>query len=374
MRTRLILVSLLLSSCSYLHTPVLSPYKMDIRQGNFVTDEMRDKLKLGMSKSQVRYLMGTPLISDAFHGDRWDYVYRLEQRGEIVEKQDMALFFEGDNLVRVLQDGKVVQDALDVPKVAPPVVETPASVAKPNPEMEVLDSVNAWAAAWSAKNARDYLAAYTPDFAPPGMSHDAWESLRLNRISKPGEIAVELNDIAVNLQDDSHASATFTQDYRSDKYRDRVEKTLNLVRQSGRWLIAEELSGKAGKAAKATPEMPSASPAAGGEQAVQEAVAQWVAAWSARDVERYLSSYADSFKPSGMDRAAWEAQRRERINKAASIAVEISNLKVRLRDAGHASASFNQVYRSDSFRDSSRKTLQLEKVGDAWRIVSEQSK
>ena len=89
----LLLLALMLSSCA--------PYKMDIRQGNFVTADMRDKLKLGMSRQQVRYVLGTPLVSDAFHGNRWDYVYRLERGKKVIEKQLLTIYFEGDKLVRV---------------------------------------------------------------------------------------------------------------------------------------------------------------------------------------------------------------------------------------------------------------------------------
>ena len=108
MRIKLILLSTLLASCSYISSPVLSPYKMDIRQGNYVTPEMREKLKLGMTKSQVRYVLGTPLVSDVFHANRWDYIYRLEQHGKVVEKQRLTLYFEGDNLVRI-DDGQAGQ-------------------------------------------------------------------------------------------------------------------------------------------------------------------------------------------------------------------------------------------------------------------------
>lgn len=101
MRIKLILLSLMLASCS----GWLTPYKMDIRQGNFVTPEMREKLKLGMSRLQVRYVMGTPLINDVFHDNRWDYVYRLERQGELIEKQNLTLYFEGDNLARI-EEGK----------------------------------------------------------------------------------------------------------------------------------------------------------------------------------------------------------------------------------------------------------------------------
>ena len=108
MRIKLILLSTLLASCSYISSPVLSPYKMDIRQGNSISAEMREKLKLGMTRHQVRYVLGTPMVSDVFHGNRWVYIYMLEQEGKVVEKQRLTLYFEGDNLVR-MDDGKAEQ-------------------------------------------------------------------------------------------------------------------------------------------------------------------------------------------------------------------------------------------------------------------------
>ena len=356
MRITLILASVLLASCSGLSTPLLSPYKMDIRQGNYVTPEMREKLKLGMTKQQVRYVLGTPMLADAFHGDRWDYPYRLEQRGEIVEKQLLTLYFDGDRLARVEDDGKVVAD---MPTM---VVEKPVEppVAKVDPAAEVLAGVQAWAAAWSAKNAGDYLAAYTADYAPKGMSRERWEKQRVDRIGRPKTIEVTLSDFAVSLPDENHAMVEFTQNYRSDAYRDVVEKTLTLVKQDDRWLIADERPGRVMAAANA-------------EKAVQDAVSRWAAAWAARDVENYLAGYADNFKPAGMSRAKWEAQRRERIGRAQSIEVEVSDMQVSLRDDTHASATFKQDYRSDAYGDSMRKTLKLEKIGDAWLIVAEQA-
>lgn len=101
MRLTIVLLSVLLASCGSFSVPLLTPYKMDIRQGNYVTPEMRDKLKLGMSKSQVRYALGAPLVNDAFHGNRWDYIYRLERDYQLVENQRLTLYFEGDTLVRI---------------------------------------------------------------------------------------------------------------------------------------------------------------------------------------------------------------------------------------------------------------------------------
>lgn len=82
----------------------LEPYKLDVQQGNVITQEMVSQLKPGMTKSQVRFIMGTPLLTDAFHKDRWDYVYRFEKSGKLVENRRIALLFEADKLKRIVGD------------------------------------------------------------------------------------------------------------------------------------------------------------------------------------------------------------------------------------------------------------------------------
>jgi outer membrane protein assembly factor BamE len=99
MRARILtLVALLLAGCSAI--PSL-PYKIEVQQGNVITQEMVDKLKPGMTRSQVRFVLGSPMISDAFHDNRWDYIYRLEQKGKLVEQRTLVVFFEEDKLVRI---------------------------------------------------------------------------------------------------------------------------------------------------------------------------------------------------------------------------------------------------------------------------------
>ncbi len=102
MRIPLIIVSVLLASCGGVSKlPSFTTHKIEINQGNLIAPEMRAKLKPGMSRAQVRLLLGTPLINDVFHANRWDYVYRLEQNGKLVEQQGMTLFFEGEELKRI---------------------------------------------------------------------------------------------------------------------------------------------------------------------------------------------------------------------------------------------------------------------------------
>jgi len=116
MRQVLIIISLLastLAGCSGKNIPFV--YKIDIPQGNVITQEMVDQLQRGMDKQRVAYVMGTPLLVDVFHQDRWDYVYRLKPgRGKPTQRR-ISLHFENDQLVRI--DGDVTPAAGAEPPV-----------------------------------------------------------------------------------------------------------------------------------------------------------------------------------------------------------------------------------------------------------------
>jgi ketosteroid isomerase-like protein len=104
---------------------------------------------------------------------------------------------------------------------------------------------------------------------------------------------------------------------------------------------------------------------------VEAAVRAWAAAWSARDVVRYLAAYAPDFTPPrGQDRKAWEADRRARITDKTTISVSIDSLVISVQGQA-ASASFQQTYSADKLREKSRKTLELQRVGNQWLIRKE---
>ena len=75
-------------------------YRINVEQGNVVNEEMVEKLRPGLNKRQVRYIMGTPLIEDSFHADRWDYRYLLRNGTETLVETRLTLWFDGDELAR----------------------------------------------------------------------------------------------------------------------------------------------------------------------------------------------------------------------------------------------------------------------------------
>ena len=100
------LIFLFLAACS--STSFISylpePYKLDIQQGNVITQDMMAKLKPGMTKAQVRFILGSPPVTDMFHANRWDYVYILKAGSKAKEERKLTLFFDNDQLTRVAGD------------------------------------------------------------------------------------------------------------------------------------------------------------------------------------------------------------------------------------------------------------------------------
>ena len=113
-----------LAGCSFsqLNLPELKiprVYKLSIQQGNVITQEMVDRLKPGMTRNQVEFVMGKPVLADPFKQDQWVYVYTLEVPDYFIQKFKMVLTFEDDTLATIAgdyvpQDAAAETDAADV--------------------------------------------------------------------------------------------------------------------------------------------------------------------------------------------------------------------------------------------------------------------
>jgi len=112
-RVPILALPLLTTAC------ILTPYRIEIQQGNYVTPEMMTQLKPGLTRDQVRFVLGTPLVSDMFHGERWDYVF-MRQRSDSteVEYHRLAVFFEDGKLKSVEGDPGAGVGAAVSPKEA----------------------------------------------------------------------------------------------------------------------------------------------------------------------------------------------------------------------------------------------------------------
>ncbi|MEO8857553.1 MAG: outer membrane protein assembly factor BamE [Burkholderiaceae bacterium] len=93
-----------IASCSSINgstsrlVTAITPYKIDVVQGNFVSSEQVAQLKTGMPRQAVRDVLGTPLLQDVFHSDRWDYVFTFKRSGQEAQRRKVTVFFKNDEL------------------------------------------------------------------------------------------------------------------------------------------------------------------------------------------------------------------------------------------------------------------------------------
>jgi outer membrane protein assembly factor BamE len=124
----------------------LGPYRPDVHQGNIITQEMVDQLRQGMTREQVRFMLGTPLLTSEFHKDRWDYPYYLNPRHGAVQSRRLTLHFKDNKLERFVSDEMPHESMADAmilgpnarkkPKDAPRQRAEPVGIQTPAPTRE----------------------------------------------------------------------------------------------------------------------------------------------------------------------------------------------------------------------------------------------
>jgi len=180
LRYPIILLAILCASCGAA-LPTIKPYKLDVQQGNVVTSKMLLQLRPGMTQSQVRFIMGTPLIQDSFHGKRWDYVYQMREKGKIIEQRRVILDFENEVLKTVR--GDIVPTGSELAKSAEDAANTGPRVINPSAKPEeksLLGKLKFWeknesalaeeAAALKAKEKADLVVKNTTELAKENIT------------------------------------------------------------------------------------------------------------------------------------------------------------------------------------------------------------
>lgn len=97
-------------------------YRIDVQQGNYVTEDVAAKVKQGMTKAEVRQQLGTPLLTDIFHNNRWDYYFSNVKGGKAADRTRLSVFFENDKVVAITGEARPAGSAptLSVPLGTPP--------------------------------------------------------------------------------------------------------------------------------------------------------------------------------------------------------------------------------------------------------------
>lgn len=343
----------LIAGCSSVK---ISPHRIDVQQGNALDQENVARLKPGLSRSQVRFLLGTPLVVDPFRTDRWDYVYVYYKAGKLAEQKRITLFFDGDTLARIEGD---VPDT--VPTEAP---IAPATEAAPIPAREERASPSeapAQVAASAAQAAATPPVATTPVVPAATQAAPAPAATRVAPSAQTARAATVASDVG-----STSVVAPLPSPKNAPPYTDpRAPAELSLSPETDVSRIQPDVM-------PSFPDPNQPTDTSASDDPVLTAVRAWAAAWARHDEAAYFSAYDASFVPPGGDsRAAWEARRRLLLDVAKNVDVKVDAPVVQRMPEGDAVVTFNQLYRSDSYRDAVVKQLRLIEREGRWLIVEE---
>src|SRR5450830_2017966 len=148
-----------------------SPYRPDIQQGNFVSEEMLAQLKVGMTQDQVRFIFGTALLTDPFHGSRWDYAFRLARGSGETTSSRVVVFFDKEGKVARFEGGNLPTEKEYIDRIAGP---SPfAKVAKADVPAAAVPSPVAPSAVPVPADAAPAIPVSKPDVAPAPAAEPA---------------------------------------------------------------------------------------------------------------------------------------------------------------------------------------------------------
>ena len=350
----------LVSGCSNVN---LGPHRIDVQQGNALDQENVARLKPGLNRSQVRFLLGTPLVVDPFRTDRWDYVYVFYKAGKLAEQKRITLFFEGEVLARI--EG-------DLPAAVPPVapaVTTAKPESRPKPKIETMAPAAAVEAsalpAQLAPKAEPIAVVQSPtpqravqsapvEATPKAVVQSLAEKPATSPASQPVKSSAVTSSIVSPLPSPKKAPA----------YVDpRTPAALSLQSDTNVEQVKPDLIPSFAGASKVADK---------GDETVIKALNTWVGAWTRQDKAAYFAAYDASFMPSGgSSRADWEKRRRLSFGLAKKVDIKIDSPSIDRTEEGAVTLTFNQYYRSDTYRDAVVKQMLMVERDGRWLIVEE---
>lgn len=355
------LISALLLSLVYGCSSVnLGPHRIDVQQGNALDQENVARLKPGLNRSQVRFLLGTPLVVDPFRTDRWDYVYVFYKAGKLAEQKRISLFFDGETLARIEGDYPVAEP-----------VGPPSAKSDPKPEPR-------------AESGTPTVAAETRSLPAPMALKAEPIPVTQSPAHQPAAqtAAVEVAPRAVvRPSADKPAAAQTSQPVQSREAISSIVPPLPSPKNAPSYIDPRppaELSLRAETDVvkiqpEAIPAFPGvASAPADSDAPVLKSLNEWADAWARRDKTAYLAAYDDRFIPQdGGSRAEWENRKRHTLDAAKNIAVRVESPRVERTEEGIVTVTFNQYYQSGNYRDAVVKRLHMVERDGRWLIVEE---
>lgn len=289
----------------------LKSYRVLVQQGNVIDESKVDALKINMTKEQVTFLLGEPVVNNIFNKNRWDYVYYRKRDPEETKLNMISIFFDGEKVVSMKRIAKNDEGLFEI-----------------NENKKISDP--------EFLNDEETIAINEKIFNEIDL-----EGVKNNELDKKNK-----NSDKQNKQKDKSKEKEHVEEIENKKNKQEVikYKETTVTRKNDFEIVTEFIEA-------------------------------WANAWEQKDVEKYFSYYASDYTSSYYDdHILWKEDRKKRILNKSKINISISNISINfdIEKEEKAIITFNQNYVSDNYKDQVIKKITLIKKLNNWIIISEE--
>ena len=320
----------MVSGCQLLpENAQLKSYRVLVQQGNVIDESKVDSLKVKMTREQVAFLLGEPVLNNIFNKDRWDYVYYRKRDPEETQLNMISIFFK-ENIVISMKRISRNNDGLFE------VNEANNELPKLNNEIASLDN---------------------NIFDDVELQKEIKDKKQSKEINQSGEIEnIEENEVKINNKKENLVGSN-KDSTNSNKAESSSLSKKNIKDIEGNKKIPKESLKRLND-----------------YDVVKSIINDWSTAWENKDVESYLSYYTSDYTSEYFDsHQLWKKDRENRIKNKSSIKILISNIDIEfnIEESEIAFVKFIQNYESDKYKDSVTKKITLIKENNNWKIKNE---
>ena len=314
---------IIVSGCQLLpDNAQLKSYRVLVQQGNVIDESKVDSLKINMTKEQVIFLMGEPVVNNIFDKERWDYVYYKKRDPEQTQLNIVSIFFKDENIYSMKKITKNDDGLFDV-----------------------------------KANSKNDLPEFINDEEAIALKKEIFDKIKLEG-TKDKDINLE-NNIKIESVENNFEESTLDKDTNNKK----IDGNKNKISKERKNIIKDELSLVTNKKRKNDSEV------------VREIILEWAKSWQNKNLDKYFSYYSTNFTLGYFeDNELWKKDRIKRISSKNKIKILIKDLSTEfiIGDEEKAFATFKQEYISESYSDEVIKKITLIKNNDMWLIESEE--
>lgn len=320
----------MISGCQLLpENAQLKSYRVLVQQGNVIDESKVDSLKVKMTREQVAFLLGEPVLNNIFNKDRWDYVYYRKRDPEETQLNMISIFFKENIVISMKRISRNNDGLFEVNKAN-------NELPKLNNEIASLDN---------------------NIFDDVELQKEIKDKKQSKEINQSGEIEnIEENEVKINNKKENLVGSN-KDSTNSNKAELSSLSKKNIKDIEGNKKIPKESLKRLND-----------------YDVVKSIINDWSTAWENKDVESYLSYYTSDYTSEYFDsHQLWKKDRENRIKNKSSIKILISNIDIEfnIEESEIAFVKFIQNYESDKYKDSVTKKITLIKENNNWKIKNE---